>query len=40
MAAPVMGNGAIAMGGHVEQASALRGQPWLKTTGWPVPQSL
>jgi hypothetical protein len=45
MAASVMGNGAIALGGHIEhlvvpEASALRGQPWLKTMGWPVPQSL
>ena len=45
VAAPVVGD---ARGSRCEarkniwssQASALSGQPWLNTTGWPVPQSL
>ena len=43
-AATVMGDGAIALGGQEERlvvpGIGISGQPWLKTTGCPVPQSL
>ena len=44
MAAAVMGDAAVAVGARKNiwssQASALSGQPWLKTTGCPLPKSL
>ena len=44
MATAVVGNAAKALAGQIDhlvlQASALSGQPWLNTTGCPLPQSL
>jgi hypothetical protein len=43
VAAAVMGDAAVAVRGQEEwssKASAVSGQPWLNTTGCPVPQSL
>jgi hypothetical protein len=44
MPAPVGRDGAVAVRGEKNiwssKASEVRGQPWLKTTGCPVPQSL
>jgi len=44
VAAAVVGDSPEAVVGNQlawsSQASAFNGQPWLNTTGWPVPQSL